>query len=100
MSQVLNAQSDSIVVVQAIHKVGQAQSVEDPKENERSRLEFQFCNSKSIELFGFDVRDANTGEAREERALDILKQPRFVNLDGGTPRGGGTSPSLGRLLSL
>ena len=40
MSQVLNAQSDGIVVVQAIHKPGQAQSAEDPKENELDTLEF------------------------------------------------------------
>ena len=46
------------------------------------------------------MRDANPGEANEEGALDILKQPRFANLDDGTPRSEGTNGALRRLLSL
>ena len=60
MTEVLNSQSDSIVVVElAPQRTKQSQSkeeldVEDMKEEE-VECNVQFLNSKSVELFGFDM---------------------------------------------
>ena len=52
LSHVLNAQSDSIVVV------SKPQPMEDLEQDvEEKKMTFQFCNSKSIELFGSDLTD-------------------------------------------
>ena len=42
-------------------------------------MEFQFCNSKSIELFGFDLREWAVSEG--ESVTSKIKQPRFVSLE-------------------
>ena len=60
MTEVLNSQSDSIVVVElAPQRLKESQSrqdvdVEEMKEEE-VECNVQFLNSKSVELFGFDM---------------------------------------------
>ena len=52
MIQVLNGQNDSILVV---HKI----------EDSRDEFEVEFCNSKSVELFGFDLKDTSKHEMKK-----------------------------------
>ena len=54
LSHVLNAQSDSIVVVS---KPQLRNDLE--KDVEEKKMTFQFCNSKSIELFGADLTNGH-----------------------------------------
>lgn len=74
LSQVLNSQSDAIVVVRATNKTPLDQySV--PETQEQSVL---FCNSKSVELFGYDLSLSKSipGDRHENR----LNEPSFVLL--------------------
>ena len=52
MIQVLNGQNDSILVV---HK----------NEESRDEFEVEFCNSKSVELFGFNLKGSSTHEMKK-----------------------------------
>ena len=65
-SDILNSQSDGIVVVKIVQEENQLVNVE-------GTLEFPFCNSKSIEMLGFDPK-ANL----DNQSLELT---RFVLLD-------------------
>ena len=49
MTQVLNAQSDSVLVV---HK----------NESSEDKIDVKFCNKSSIDLFGIDTKEASKEE--------------------------------------
>ena len=59
-------------------------------------LDFKFCNSKSIELFGFDVRQTNK-PVTDEPSILKFKKPEFVPFAKNSY--GSTSSSL-KLVSL
>ena len=65
-SDILNSQSDGIVAVKIVQEENQSVNVE-------GTLEFEFCNSKSIEMLGFDPK------ANLDNQLLVLT--RFVLLD-------------------
>ena len=67
LSHVLNTQSDGIVVVSK----PQIETKEAQDDNE-GKTSFQFCNSKSIEMFGTDLRDGQH---------DILDELLFTPCD-------------------
>ena len=67
MMDVLNSQGDGIVVVEKVPQ-GPEQShsksdvdVEDKKDGE-AECKVQFLNSKSVELFGFDIMRTTSSE--------------------------------------
>ena len=56
---------------------------DDSQAEPTPKANVQFCNSKSIELFGFDPtsRDSNSSE-KTLNSLSYLDQPRFIPLGG------------------
>ena len=65
-SDILNSQSDGIVVVEIVQEENQSVNLE-------GILEFEFCNNKSILMLGFDPK-ANLDN-------QMLESTRFVLLD-------------------
>ena len=72
MTKVLNSQSDSIVVVSlqpekapetgvtALYGTLNSKMDDEAKEPPKIQANVQFCNSKSIELFGVDLTSINS----------------------------------------
>ena len=67
MTNILNSQSDAIVVVNS--------------------AETLFCNSKSIQLFGFDPVGQGGTEEEKQFAETQLKLPQFLPLDKNSEAG-------------
>ena len=64
MIQVLNGQNDSILVVHKNEDVG-------------DEFEVEFCNSKSVELFGFNLKSLSTHEMKKFSHIQIHKIPHY-----------------------
>ena len=83
MMNVLNSQSDSIVVVEKRQDLS-AQNSYTTKDQDEDRLEglncnVQFLNSKSVELLGFDI---SLSTQSNEELKKVLEHPKFVPTDG------------------
>ena len=104
MAHVLNAQSDGIIVVKSVQET-------TPQQTDANELEFQFCNSKSVELFGVNVKESkilseqeNEGPASDNQALNLLNEQRFKSLNrvqsAAAPSSGIHDNLLDKLVSL
>ena len=79
VSDVLNSQSDAIVVIPA-----DEQRTEEADKETGHRggglLKFLFSNSKSVRLFGFNLAGAVTPTEKDDVASSMLRLPRFIPL--------------------
>ena len=74
VSQVLDAQNDAIILVDADLEIDDRIDRELAV-NEEKELNFEFCNSRSVELFGFDLTSINhLGEEISLQARANLEQ--------------------------
>ena len=83
MMNVLNSQSDSIVVVEKRQDLP-AQNSYTTQDQDEDRLEglncnVQFLNSKSVELLGFDI---SLSTQSNEELKQVIEHPKFVPADG------------------
>ena len=74
VSQVLNAQSDAIFLVDADVE---GQHNREIVVNEDYKPNFEFCNSRSVELFGFDLASIN--HLREDVSLQTRAKLEQLN---------------------
>ena len=84
VSNVLNFQSDAIVVVQSERPSstnGERSGDEEVARQEVSPLSVLFCNSQSIRLFGFDFSKQPPSGEGDHLAQSMLQEPRFESLD-------------------
>ena len=91
MSHLLNSQSDSIVVVNVTQdapedkteKTVPKNQINASTENRPQQIHVQFCNDKSIQLFGAELTEVQ--QKVDEMFIpvqDVLNEPRFVSHDG------------------
>ena len=79
----MNSQSEAIVVVEKQtdqNEVRNNQNPETPDEDPHP-LNIQFCNSKSIELFGLNPVGVEVSPEKKNISLKLLNVPQFVPLD-------------------
>ena len=57
VAEVLNSQSDAIIVVRKTKTKTSSNSDPEQPSGEEDPPEFLFCNRKSVQLFGFDLAD-------------------------------------------
>ena len=77
VSQVLNSQPNSIVVVQKLKNMDNEQAKKDPEESKVEHdpmPKFKFCNSQSVKLFKIDFMNP------EEEDLHNLTDPMFKKI--------------------
>jgi len=89
MTKVLDSQSDSIVVVrlqpekaaeagvQALYGTHDPKPDEEAKEPPKMYANVQFCNSKSLDLFGYDLVRSTMNTVEFNRAEMLLEKLRF-----------------------
>ncbi len=75
VSKILDSQSDAIVVVKAL------KFSESVDKEETASLSFQFCNSKSVEMFGIALNAPGFPEQASRTDLNLLTLSRFVPLN-------------------
>ena len=79
MTHILNLHNDVIVVVESPHGVSnKASQNESSPYTEQS---FLFCNSKSVQLFGFDLTARIQSLFDSEMAMTKLNEARFSVFD-------------------
>ena len=79
MIQILNSQSDAIVVVNTEKK--QKDPDLESVEADVNKLDLLFCNNKSVKLFDFDLTRVIGSQEDQLLALNLLHLPQFVPID-------------------
>ena len=72
MTQILNSQSDAIVVVN-LDKLPKVDS--ENVEEDVNTLNLVFCNSKSVKLFGFDMSGVQSSLEDKQMVFNLLNLP-------------------------
>ena len=77
VSNILNLQSNAILVTKLMKLRRNEANDEEIEQEEANQLEFSFCNSQSVKLFGFDFTKNPTTYEDESLAYNSLNELRF-----------------------